>query len=142
MANNFQPKITSARFVVSPFSPQQMQGLGEVFLSSMFGRWDRAENVYDLPAKPLGKGYAIQKSKLRRGNRRNLKSTSEMRAGIHVLAANENRVVIGADDPVIDQRIAFNNARDRQFGASPKDLETVTNHVRDLKAVTVKTSAA
>lgn len=141
MANN-QPKITRARFVVSPFSSQQMVDLGGVFLGSMFARWDRAENVYDLPAKPLGKGYAIQKSKLRRGNRRNLKSTGEMRAGIGVLEANENRVVIGAFDPVIDQRIAFNNARDRQFGASPRDMTAVADEVRDMKAVTVKTSAA
>lgn len=144
----FQPKITSARFVVSPFSPQQMQELGDVFVASQDARLGAGLNVYDLPAMPLkrranGKaGYP--EGKVRKGLKaiRDWFYTGRTRRSIKVLSANENQVVIGATDAVVDQRIAFNNARERQFGMSPNDREAVTAHVRNMKVITVKTSAA
>ncbi len=131
----FQPKTTRARFNESGLTTDAMIGIGESFIDSMFARWDRAENVYDVPAKPLKKGYAIQKSKLRRGNRRNLKLTGDMRAHVKVLSANQNRVVIGPTDSAMAERIRFNNMKDRQYGVSPKDKEAIVKAVLAARTV-------
>ena len=63
----FETKIRRARFVVGPFSPEQMATIGQVTLDHIVERIRRGVNVQDAPAKPLkegknGRGYPYYKS--------------------------------------------------------------------------------
>ncbi len=53
---SFQAKITRARFVVGPFSSEQMQTIAQVTADSVASRIRRGMNVDDAPAKPLKPG--------------------------------------------------------------------------------------
>jgi hypothetical protein len=61
----FTPKIRKARFVYSPFSPEQMQVIGESVAESIRTRIASAVTADDTPARPLKAPYA--KAKIRRG---------------------------------------------------------------------------
>ncbi len=57
---------------------REMVDIGSAGLLSVFQRLSKALGPTDAPAKPLTKGYAIFKSKQRKGNRRDLKLTGDM----------------------------------------------------------------
>jgi len=144
----FSPVVRSARFVYSPYTPEQMYGLGEAFRAAQDEALAAGLNVYDVPAAPLkrrasGKpGYP--ESKLRKGLKpiRDWFWRGRTRRSIKTLQANENRVVIGATDAEADRIIRFNNRRERQFGMSPRRMQAVMDYVRRLKFVTTKSTAA
>jgi hypothetical protein len=145
--SSFQTKISKARFVVSPFTAQQMVELGQVAVDSIKSRLERAENVYDQPAKPLsegrrGTGYRRYKSGKAPPAIRNWKLTGRTLRGMNVLRANENRAVIGFSDPVAAMRAAINQKRERQFGLSPANWKDIFAAVRRIRFVRVKSKAA
>lgn len=138
----FKTRISRARFVHSPFTSEQMAGLGEVVLQSVVGRIKRGENCEDFPAKPLKpgrngkKGYPEQKTAAGIAPIRNWispirwpKDRIKTLRALKVKSANENRVVIGFIDPRADRIAHFNNLHDKQFGLSPKDKHVLLSGV-------------
>jgi hypothetical protein len=123
----FETKIRRARFVVGPFSPEQMRTIGQVTADSVVARIRRGENVQDQPAKPLKPGRNGRRGypdyKLARGLQaiRDWFWRGKTMRSLKVKSANENRVIIGFIDPEADRIAHFNNLREKQFGLSPKD---------------------
>ena len=143
----FKAKISRARFVVSPFSAQQMVELGQVAVDSIKARLERAENIYDQPAKPLsegrrGTGYRRYKARKAPPAIRNWRLTGRTLRGMNVLRANENRAVIGFSDPVAAMRAVVNQKRERQFGLSPVNWKDILAAVRQIRFVRAKSKAA
>lgn len=127
----FQTKIMKARFVLGPFSAEQMQRIGQAGLDAISARIRRGENCEDSSAKPLKPGRTVNGKQLRgypdykiaRGLapiRDWILSGRTMRS-LKVKRASENSATIGFVDPVADSRAHMNNLRDKLFGISPKD---------------------
>lgn len=55
------------------FDQKQMYRLGDFGVTEVLSRIAKGQGPEDSPAKPLGKGYAIRKTKAGLGNRRNLR---------------------------------------------------------------------
>jgi len=145
--SKFKTKVSRARFVVSPFTAQQMVEIGQVAVDSIKARLARAENIYDQPAKLLsegrrGTGYRRYKSRNAPPAMRNWRRTGRTLCGMNVLRANENRAVIGFSDPVAAMRAAVNQRRERQFGLSPANWKDILAAVRRIRFVRVKSKAA
>jgi hypothetical protein len=138
----FQPKISRARFVVSPFTSEQMVEIGQVAVDSILHRLERGQNVSDQPATPLKERY--QKYKARRSPPaiRNWRLTGRTLRALRVLRANENRAVIGFRDPEAGRRAAINNRRERQFGLSPANWRDVIERVKQVRFVRAERQAA
>ena len=123
----FQAKITRARFVLGPFTAEDMQTIGGVLVDSISGRIRKAVNVNDDPAKVLKpgrngrRGYPDYKAARGLQPLRDWVWTGRTMRSLKVKSANENRVVIGFVDPNADRVAHVNNLRERQFGVSPKD---------------------
>ena len=73
------------------FRQSQMFKLGNVGVAAVKNRLAAAQGPGDSPAKPLTKRYAIQKSKLRKGNRRNLTLSGDMLRNFLVRTVAENK---------------------------------------------------
>src|SRR5690349_12314645 len=121
----FQTKITKARFILGPFSAEQMQSIGQVMADTIIARIKSGNNVNDSASKALKPGYA--KSKIRHGRapirdwyRRGLTLGS-----LKVKSASENRVVVGFVNPQADMIAHINNRRERAFGVSPNDRKAL-----------------
>jgi len=69
----------------------QMFKLGNVGAAAVKNRLGAALGPNDAPAKPLTKRYAIRKTKLGKGNRRNLTLTGNMLRNFQVRTVSENR---------------------------------------------------
>lgn len=69
----------------------QMFKLGNVGAAAVKNRLGAALGPDDGPAKPLTKRYAIRKTKLGRGNRRNLTLTGDMLRNFQVRTVSENK---------------------------------------------------
>ena len=124
----FQTKVTRARFVLGPFSAEQMQTIGNVMRDTIAERIQTGINCNDTAAKPLkpgrnGKrGYPEQKvARGIPGIRNWIGFTGRTMRSLKVKAVSENRVTIGFVDPNADAIAHFNNRREKQFGVSPKD---------------------
>jgi hypothetical protein len=123
----FQAKITRARFVLGPFTAEDMQTIGGVLVDSISGRIRKAVNVNDDPAKVLKpgrngrRGYPDYKAARGLQPIRDWVWTGRTMRSLKVKSANENRVVVGFVDPNADRVAHVNNLRERQFGVSPKD---------------------
>jgi len=141
MPTRFQPRITKARFVVSRFTAHQMVEFGNALLGDINARLDRGENVHDQPAKALAERYAKWKARRYPPAIRNLKLTGRTRRGAKVMSASENRVVIGFTDPVAEQRVVFNQRRERQWGVSPRNLQHIASVIAAARAVRAERAA-
>ena len=73
------------------FRQSQMFKLGNVGVAAVKNRLAAAQGPGDSPAKPLTKRYAIQKSKLRKGNRRNLTLSGDMLRNFLVRTVADNK---------------------------------------------------
>ena len=73
------------------FRQQSMFKIGTVGVAAVKNRLAAAQGPTDSPAKPLTKRYAIQKTKLGRGNRRNLMMTGDMLRNFQVRTVSDNR---------------------------------------------------
>ena len=69
----------------------QMFKIGNVGLASVKNRVAAAQGPTDGAAKPLTRRYAIQKTKLGKGNRRNLMFTGDMLRNFLVRTVSENK---------------------------------------------------
>jgi hypothetical protein len=73
------------------FPQMTMFKVGTVGVASVKNRLAAAQGPNDTPAKPLTKRYAIRKTKLGRGNRRNLTLTGDMLRNFLVRTVSENK---------------------------------------------------
>ncbi len=72
------------------FKQNQMFKVGNVGVAAVKNRVGAAVGPNDSPAKPLTKRYAIRKTKLGKGNRRNLTLTGDMLRNFMVRTVSEN----------------------------------------------------
>ena len=123
----FQAKITRARFVLGPFTSEDMLTIGNVVVESIKDRLHKGLNINDQPAKPLkpgrnGKrGYPDYKAVRGLQPFRDWFWTGRTLRSLKVKSASENRCVIGFVDPNADRIAHVNNLREKAFGVSPKD---------------------
>ena len=73
------------------FRQTQMFKIGNVGVAAVKNRLAAAEGPTDSSAKPLTKRYAIWKTKLGKGNRRNLMLSGDMLRNFQVRTVSENR---------------------------------------------------
>lgn len=127
----FETKISRARFVVGPFSSEQMAAIGNAALDSISSRIKRGINVNDAPAKPLKpgrngrRGYPDYKAARGLNPFRDWVWRGKTMRSLKVKAANENRVVLGFIDSASDTIAHINNLRERMFGVSPSDQQAI-----------------
>jgi hypothetical protein len=121
----FQPKITKARFVLGPFTAEDMTVIGNFMCDRIRRRIESGTNVDDAPAKPLKPGY--EKLKVRRGLMpiRDWTWRGRTLRSLAVKSASENHVTIGFTDAQSDQIAHVNNLRERAFGVSPADRKAL-----------------
>jgi hypothetical protein len=137
---SFTPKITRARFVLGPFSSEQMTTIGLFMCDRIRRRIQNGLNVDDNPSRALKP--ATVKAKLRRGLNpiRDWTWRGRTLRSLNVLRANENSVTIGFTDPQADQIAAVNNRREKAFGVSPEDRKALREIV--LATLRVKSVVA
>lgn len=73
------------------FRQRDMVQIGSAGLLSVFKRLSNAQGPTDAPAKPLTKRYAIYKSRLHRGNRRNLSLTGKMLSNLKLRTVSDKQ---------------------------------------------------
>lgn len=73
------------------FRQHQMFQIGTVGVAAVRSRVSAAIGPTDSPAKPLTKRYAIRKTRLGLGNRRNLTFTGKLLSNLAVRTVSENR---------------------------------------------------
>jgi phage gpG-like protein len=138
----FATKITHARFVYGPFSSEVMAHLAGGLRDSMRGRIAQGLNANDQPAKELSPGWAKQKVAKGKIPIRNWTMTGNTMRSMVVLSANENRAVIGFNNPVAGRIARFNQRREDAFGVSSHDNQNLMVDVRatmqQVKVVTVR----
>jgi len=83
------------RFDRLNFKQHQMFKVGNVGVAAVKNRVGAALGPSDAPAKPLTKRYAIRKTRLGKGNRRNLTLTGDMLRNFMVRTVSENRARAG-----------------------------------------------
>jgi hypothetical protein len=77
------------------FKQSQMFKICNVGVAAVKNRVGAALGPSDAPAKPLTKRYAIRKTRLGKGNRRNLTFTGDMLRNFMVRTVSENRAAAG-----------------------------------------------
>ena len=147
----FQTKITRARWVLGPFTSEDMQTIGNVVLDSISSRIRKGLNVNDAETKPLKPGRNGHRGypdyKVARGLQpfRDWVWTGRTMRSLKVKSASENRVVIGFVDPNAGRIAHVNNLREKQFGVSPKDRVAMNRVVlavlRQARVIQVRRAA-
>ena len=111
----FQTKITRARWVLGPFTSEDMETIGGVLADSIGKRIAAGLNANDEQAKPLKpgrngrRGYPDYKAARGLQPFRDWFWTGRTMRSLKVKSASENRVVIGFVDPNADRIAHVNN---------------------------------
>ncbi len=132
----FQAKITRARWVLGPFTSEDMLDIGNVVVDAIKLRLSRGLNCNDMDAKPLKpgreghRGYPDYKKARGLQPFRDWFWTGRTMRSLKVKQVSENRAVIGFIDPNADLIAHVNNIREKAFGISPKDRKALTAAVR------------
>ena len=147
----FQTKVTRARFVLGPFTAEDMETIGGVLLESISTRIRKALSVNDTPAKALKpgrngrRGYPDYKAARGLMPVRDWVWTGRTMRSLKVKTVSENKAIIGFIDPNADRIAHVNNLRERQFGISPKDRSALSAAVlavlRQARVIRVKRAA-
>ena len=121
----YAPKITRARFVLGPFSAEDMTTIGNFMCDRIRRRIESGANADDTPTKPLKPGY--EKAKSRRGLNpvRDWTWRGRTLRSLAVKSASENHVTIGFTDPQADMIAHVNNLRERAFAVSLADRKSL-----------------
>ncbi len=129
-------RITRARFVLGPFTAENMLEVGGVLRDVMAERINKGMNVGDAQSKPLKpgrngrRGYPDYKQARGLQPIRDWVWTGRLMRSMKVKTVSENRAVIGFIDPRSDRVAHINNVREKQFGISPKDRKAMNAAVR------------
>jgi hypothetical protein len=112
------------------FRQHQMFKVGTVGVAAVKNRVQAALGPEDQPAKPLTKRYAIRKTKLGKGNRRNLSFTGDMLRNLQVRAVSEGKARAGLSTRN-DRIKAWANQKIEQWLVfSPKNRAAVVEAAR------------
>ena len=116
------------------FKQHQIFKLGTVGVAAVKNRVQAAQGAHDTPAKPLTKGYAIRKTKLGRGNRRDLMLTGDMLRNFQVRTVSE-KTAKASNSTRKDRIKAWANQRIEPWVVfSPKNRHAVLEAGRRLVA--------
>ncbi|MCC6363146.1 MAG: hypothetical protein IT165_06445 [Bryobacterales bacterium] len=116
------------------FRQSQMFKIGNVGVAAVKNRLSAALGPEDSPAKPLTKRYAIRKTRLGKGNRRNLTFTGDMLRNFMVRTVSENRAKASLSTRK-DRIKAWVNQKIEPWAAfSPKNREAVLEAARRVMA--------
>src|ERR1019366_3702087 len=121
----FSTAISHARFVVGPFSSDAMATLAGILRDSMRERIGKAMNANDQVSKSLSPSYAKRKVTKGKNPVRDWNMSGNTLRSMAVLTANENRAVIGFNNPIAGRIAHFNQLRERAFSVSPMDRRTL-----------------
>ena len=112
------------------FSQNQMFKIGSVGVAAVKNRLAAAQGPADSPAMPLSKRYAIKKTKLGKGNRRNLTFSGDMIRNLMVRTVSEKAAKAGLTTRK-DRIKAWANQRIEQWLVfSPKNKAAVVEAAR------------
>jgi len=112
------------------FRQTQMFKIGNVGVAAVKNRMAAAQGPSDGPAKPLTKRYAIRKTKLGKGNRRNLSFTGDMLRNLAVRTVSEKAAKAGLSTRK-DRIKAWANQKIEQWLVfSPKNKSAVVEAAR------------
>ena len=116
------------------FKQHQMFKLGNVGVAAVKNRLDAGLGPQDTAAKPLTKRYAIRKTRLGKGNRRNLMFTGDMLRNVLVRTVSENKAK--ASNSTRKDRIkAWVNQKIEPWGVfSPRNRQAVLEAGRRIVA--------
>lgn len=126
----FQTKITRATLTLSPFSSEQMAGIGQAVITKTSDRISQGLDVTDSPAPPLKESYAKRKILHNRAPLRDWNFSGITMKSLKVKNANENKVTIGFITEKADQIVTAQNRRSKQWGLSPSDEKALHEAVR------------
>jgi hypothetical protein len=110
------------------FRQNQMFKVGNVGVAAVKNRVGAALGPEDSAAKPLTKAYAIRKTRLGKGNRRNLILTGDLLRNLQVRSVSENRARAGLSTRKDRIKAWINQKIEPWLVFSPK------NHAAVLKA--------
>jgi hypothetical protein len=116
------------------FRQHQMFQIGTVGVAAVKNRVTAAQGPTDTPAKPLTKRYAIQKSKLGLGNRRNLTFTGDLLRNFQVRTVSENRARAGLSTRKDRIKAWVNQKIEPWVVFSPKNRAAVREATRRMLA--------
>jgi hypothetical protein len=112
--------------------------VGTVGVAAVKNRLQAALGPEDQPAKPLTKRYAIQKTKLGKGNRRNLSFTGDMLRNLSLRTVSEKTAKAGLTSRK-DRIKAWANQKIEQWLVfSPRNKAAVVEAARRVMAEAVK----
>jgi len=132
----YQPKITKARFVLGPFSAEDMTVIGTFMCDRIRRRIQSGLNAEDAPAKPLTAVYQKTKGLHGLSPLRDWTWRGRTLRSLAVKSASENHVTIGFIDPQSDYIAHINNLRERAFGVSGEDRKAL----REIVLATLRRS--
>ena len=120
------------------FRQHQMFKVGTVGVAAVKNRLQAALGPEDQPAKPLTKRYAIQKTKLGKGNRRNLSFTGNMLRNLSLRTVSEKTAKAGLTSRK-DRIKGWANQKIQEWLVfSPKNKAAVVEAARRVMAEAVK----
>jgi len=108
----------------------QMFKISNVGVAAVKNRLGAALGPSDAPAKPLTKRYAIRKTKLGKGNRRNLTFTGDMLRNFMVRTVSENRARAGLSTRKDRMKAWVNQKIEPWVVFSPKNRAAVLEAAR------------
>jgi len=116
------------------FKQHQMFKIGNVGVATVKDRVQAALGPSDAPAKPLTKRYAIRKTKLGKGNRRNLSLTGDMLRNFMVRTVSEGKAK-ASNSTRKDRVKAWINQKIEAWAVfSPKNRQAVTEAAQRVAA--------
>jgi hypothetical protein len=113
---------------------RDMVQIGAVGLLSVMRRLSQAKGPTDAAAKPLRKGYAIYKSKMRKGNRRNLWLTGDMLRNLKLRTVTDNEAKAALTSRKQREKGRFNERIEPWLVFSPTNRDAVMAKAREVFA--------
>ena len=112
------------------FRQHQMFKVGTVGVAAVKNRVQAALGPEDQPAKPLTKRYAIRKTRLGRGNRRNLTLTGDMLRNLSLRTVSEKSAKAGLTSRKERIKAWANQKIEQWLAFSPKNKAAVVEAAR------------
>lgn len=120
------------RLEMLTFRQREMVEVGAAGLLSVFKRLSAAQGPNDSAAKPLTVPYARYKSKLRKGNRRDLKLTGAMLSNLKLRTVSDNSARAGLTSRKERIKGLANMKREPWLVFSPKNKAAVVEKFRTV----------
>ena len=116
------------------FKQRDVLRIGSAGLLDLKRRVASGLNTEDQPAKPLSKRYAIRKSRLRRGNKRDLFLSGRMLSNLTIRSVSDKRVTARLTSAKERLKAAVNQRRERWLAFSPANTRAVLDTARKVLA--------